>query len=96
MTHPPDSRNGKVATPTKDEATFLKTPGTSGAESFDDSPKCSEGASAQAAMMRILAARLDRLGLAHSATDANNIVIAGQCYSLHSAASMARQLGRPA
>jgi hypothetical protein len=46
-------------------------------------------------MLRVLLARLDKLGLSHSTQD-DSILIAGQAYDLRSAAAMARQLGRAA
>ena len=43
---------------------------------------------------RALAASLARLGLAHSASDDEAILIAGRAYDMRQAIMMARQLGR--
>lgn len=91
----PSPRNGKVAGNLGQNAATLlgDTDKTSSIGTRDDSPASVTSATGQAAMLRVLLARLDKLGLSHSTQD-DSILIAGQAYDLRSAAAMARQLGR--
>ena len=95
MMLPPSPRNGKVAgNLAQNAATLLgNTDNASPIGKGNDSPAPVTTATGQAAMLRVLLARLDKLGLSHSTQD-DSILIAGQAYDLRSAAAMARHLGR--
>lgn len=64
---------------------------------FKQSPvTAQDGDGEGTSLLRVLSAKLARLGLSHSAADDESLVIAGQAYDLRSATAMVRQLGRPA
>lgn len=91
---PPNPRKGKVAGNLRQNAATLLNPEASSIEMANHSGYSVTDATGQAAMLRLLTARLNKLGLSHSGADNESILIAGQAYDLRSAAAMARQLGR--
>lgn len=84
---------GKVAGNLGQNAATLLNLEASSTEKTHHSPYPGTDATGQAAMLRLLMARLNKLGLSHSGTENESILIAGQAYDLRSAAAMARQLG---
>jgi hypothetical protein len=96
MMAPPRPRKGKIAEDLPQNAATFLNPEPSGIECGHHKRPAEASATGQAAMVRLLMARLDKLGLTHSGAEDDSILIAGQAYDLRSAAAMARQLGRAA
>jgi hypothetical protein len=90
------ARKGKVAGNLGQNAATLQNLEASSTERPNHSGQPVADATGQAAMLRLLMARLNKLGLGHSGTENESILIAGQAYDLRSAAEMARQLERVA
>jgi hypothetical protein len=87
--------NGKVAVPAlvSNTATLLTTQPDHETGCINPTPAHNSGATGAPAMLRLLHLQLDQLGLAHSATEDDRIVIAGRSFDLRGARAYVRLMG---
>ena len=87
--------SGKAAVPAlrSNTATFLTTQPDHETGCVDPTRADSDGATGAPAMLRLLHLQLDQLGLAHSATEDDRVVIAGRSFDLRGARAYVRLMG---